>query len=392
MERQNENQLGNRISELRKEAGLTQEQLAGMLGVTYQAVSKWENGNSYPDISLLPRLSEIFHVSLDSLFGKEDNAILTEHVLEKAVKAATMEPSYKREIPKDAQQNRQTNEEKPGQDGDKEEREKRERKRESDPAQSFGEYIGNIVNMSLKSGINGLGKAMDTLKKIDFKNLDFKELDQAIGDKVKRAVEKGKKSYFFTNRGEGRDPEENVDEAVYGADEQGAGDQNEDDFLKENLFREMQQWGETKQLNIPWEDDGKIRVVVYLGRNMLSAKEYKNMKGRMTLEMEGTNRDIITYMNVSCENVSGNIQAGGDVSCDTVQGNVGAEGNISCDSVIGSVFAGGNVSCDNVEGNVVAGGNVECDTVYQNVTAGGTVECETIRGHVMAPHGSHKKE
>ena len=46
MEKQNENQLGNRIAELRKEAGLTQEQLAGKLGVTYQAVSKWENGDS----------------------------------------------------------------------------------------------------------------------------------------------------------------------------------------------------------------------------------------------------------------------------------------------------------------------------------------------------------
>lgn len=46
MDRQNENQLGNRIAELRREAGLTQEQLAGMLGVTYQAVSKWETGDS----------------------------------------------------------------------------------------------------------------------------------------------------------------------------------------------------------------------------------------------------------------------------------------------------------------------------------------------------------
>ena len=73
-----------------------------------------------------------------------------------------MEPSYKREVPKDAQQNRQTNEEKPGQDGGiKKRREKGKEKEKSDPAQSFGEYIGNIVNMSLKSGINGLGKAMD---------------------------------------------------------------------------------------------------------------------------------------------------------------------------------------------------------------------------------------
>lgn len=61
--------LCTKIAELRKSSGLTQDALAEKLGVTFQAVSKWENALSCPDISLLPRIAEIFDVSIDALFG-----------------------------------------------------------------------------------------------------------------------------------------------------------------------------------------------------------------------------------------------------------------------------------------------------------------------------------
>lgn len=63
--------LGKRISSHRKKLGMTQDQLAEKLGVTAQAVSKWENDQSCPDISTLPRLAEIFGISVDALLGKE---------------------------------------------------------------------------------------------------------------------------------------------------------------------------------------------------------------------------------------------------------------------------------------------------------------------------------
>ena len=62
--------MGNIIMRLRKENDLTQEQLANGLGITYQAVSKWETGVSSPDISMLPLLADIFDVSIDELFGR----------------------------------------------------------------------------------------------------------------------------------------------------------------------------------------------------------------------------------------------------------------------------------------------------------------------------------
>lgn len=66
-----EQTLGKRIVANRKRMGLTQDQLAEQLGVTAQAVSKWENDQSCPDISTLPRLAEIFGISTDELLGRE---------------------------------------------------------------------------------------------------------------------------------------------------------------------------------------------------------------------------------------------------------------------------------------------------------------------------------
>ena len=57
--------IGQRISELRKSTALSQEYVAERLGVTRQAVSKWETDASCPDISLLPRLAELFGVSVE---------------------------------------------------------------------------------------------------------------------------------------------------------------------------------------------------------------------------------------------------------------------------------------------------------------------------------------
>ena len=66
-----EQTLGKRIAENRKRMKLTQEQLAEQLGVTAQAVSKWENDQSCPDIAMLPHLAEIFGISTDELLGRE---------------------------------------------------------------------------------------------------------------------------------------------------------------------------------------------------------------------------------------------------------------------------------------------------------------------------------
>lgn len=66
-----QNTFAARIAQYRKEQSMTQEALASALGLTAQAVSKWENGQGYPDVSLLPKLADLFGVSIDALFGRE---------------------------------------------------------------------------------------------------------------------------------------------------------------------------------------------------------------------------------------------------------------------------------------------------------------------------------
>lgn len=68
--------LGRRIAHLRKAQGMTQEALSEPLGVTAQAVSKWENALSCPDIMLLPDLARLLDVSVDMLLtGQERKAV-----------------------------------------------------------------------------------------------------------------------------------------------------------------------------------------------------------------------------------------------------------------------------------------------------------------------------
>lgn len=61
--------IGNTIKYLRKERDITQEELADILGVSYQSVSRWETGICYPDMELLPVLSDFFGVTVDKLLG-----------------------------------------------------------------------------------------------------------------------------------------------------------------------------------------------------------------------------------------------------------------------------------------------------------------------------------
>lgn len=61
--------IGENLKQLRRERDLTQEELAGVLGVSYQSVSRWENGACYPDVELLPAIAGFFGVTTDKLMG-----------------------------------------------------------------------------------------------------------------------------------------------------------------------------------------------------------------------------------------------------------------------------------------------------------------------------------
>lgn len=63
--------IGENIKRLRRERELTQEEAAAHLGISFQAISKWERGDGYPDITMLPALANYFGVSVDELIGMD---------------------------------------------------------------------------------------------------------------------------------------------------------------------------------------------------------------------------------------------------------------------------------------------------------------------------------
>lgn len=67
----NQDKIGNFIKSIRLENNLTQKELADKLGVTYQAVSKWENGKNVPDIGIMKQISEEYNVNIDEILNGE---------------------------------------------------------------------------------------------------------------------------------------------------------------------------------------------------------------------------------------------------------------------------------------------------------------------------------
>ena len=65
------NHIGQRIRELRRKNDLTQEKMADYLGVTYQSVSKWECGTTYPDLAMIVPIARLLHVTADELLGMD---------------------------------------------------------------------------------------------------------------------------------------------------------------------------------------------------------------------------------------------------------------------------------------------------------------------------------
>ena len=72
--------LGNKIAELRKKNNLSQEELAEKVGVARQTISKWEIGDTTPDINQVKIISKIFNISIDELVDNDINNVIVEKV------------------------------------------------------------------------------------------------------------------------------------------------------------------------------------------------------------------------------------------------------------------------------------------------------------------------
>ena len=92
--------IGNKIKDLRQSRKLTQEELGKALGVSFQAVSKWENNIALPDIALVPTIARYFGVSIDELldYSKNDIDQAVDEICSRAYKFRESDPATSRAI------------------------------------------------------------------------------------------------------------------------------------------------------------------------------------------------------------------------------------------------------------------------------------------------------
>lgn len=285
----NENILCDKIGALRKASGMTQEQLATRLGVTYQAVSKWENAQSCPDIMLLPALAETFQVSIDALFGRE-----------------TAAPPVPDAPP------------------------------EREPHYIYGALPWPNDN-SLYTALFHGHELMDQRPLPP----EVSQLCQKVELHYSGDVVENVNSGFAVFCG-------SVGGDVDAGTEVSCGDVSGDVEAGGNVTC-----------------GGNVSGDVNAGGSV----ECADVGGDVACGGNVNADTAVSGGNVTCGNVSGDVDAGGGVECGDVDGDVNAGGSVNCGDVGGDVNAGGNVACGNVSGDASAGGGVECGGVGGDVNA-----------------------
>ena len=363
-----------KLRELRKASGMTQEQLAAEFGVSVQAVSKWETAASYPDIELMPRIADLFGVSLDELLRdvkNEKNIDAGEEIhtdaeqqCDAACNPESVEVEYEDE----------NDDENDGDDEEDDDDENDDDDEDDDEEDDDGSCI------FVKKGRNGIVSV----------NTDaIEEFGRKIERMAKKKAEKAGCAFEKSAKKHSRSSTRN-----YG-----------------NRF----EWSNIMIDEMP--DDNTLRVVLMRGKQIVSSQEYDpavcipvelkyerengiaGMFGRkggrtdcsINVEIWGNadingsvNGDVYAGGNVSCADVGGDVETGGSVECGKVSGDVNAGKDVNCGDILGHAKTSGSMNCGNVDGNVDCGGNISCGDIAGHAEARGSIECKTIKGSAEA--------
>ena len=134
-----------------------------------------------------------------------------------------------------------------------------------------------------------------------------------------------------------------------------------------------------KNKSLPFNDDGKLRAVLYIGHQLI--KETHDIEGEFTFKYEGKALNVESSFNISCDDIKGNANAGQAINAKDIFGNATAGNSINCDDIGGNANAGTDINCGDVGSNVNAGLNVNCGDIGNNVSAGNDVNCGNVDGN-----------
>ena len=311
--------LASNISELRRRAGMTQDALAEKLGVTFQAVSKWERGQSCPDISLLPLIAEIFGVSIDGLFDKKLSDASAE-----AVEEAVPRVGYDNDEANIIEDlgNSAADEENCGEEQEEECEFEEGSEKEERSGGSGRSWFRNIFGRTVyRCGSEYIPQDDGKLRVLLFR-----------GNRLLERYDKLLEKITFRYEGEALDV-----------------------------------------LSMLSVECGGVGGDVDAGTSVRCESVSGDVDAGMSVECADVGGSVDAGTSVKCGSVGGNVDAGTSVRCGDVGGDVDAGTDVTALNVAGSVNAGAGVQCGDVAGDVKAGGNVTCGDVDGDVEVGGGV-------------------
>lgn len=291
--------LNDTICFYRKKHGLTQEDLAQRLGVTNQSVSKWESSQCCPDISLIPKLADIFEISIDELFGKEHRPYMTRMVTDDAIFSEAVKI-----------------------------------------VNESGKISASLLQRKLNIGYKEAVDLIDLIKdEVIDKEDSSSQFSWPDDDTYRVIVTKGKKVMA-------------VDEITKTINIDFPKNCNETarEYFKVEVFGNICC---DSNINGDVIAHGKIEC------NQING-DVKNCEG--DIECQGDiNGSANANGSISCgKSISGGVQCGNSVACgQSINGAINCGDNVACGiSITGDINCGGNIECKKIEGDVECQGNI----------------------------------
>ena len=303
-------ELGKKIAYYRRNKNITQDALAKQLGISNQAVSKWETEQSCPDVELLPKLADIFEISLDELFERE---FVVKEEVEKPLDAREAGVMVNERMEGRAL---------PG---------------------SRPEVLNTPVLYTNASGLPWEDdETLHVALYIGHKLIRGEELKKRFG-KI------GKDVTFHYNG-----PALNVESSFSVVCDNVQGNVTAESYVECDTVGQWVTAGSYVECdNVgQWVTAGSYVECEDVGVQV-TAGSY--------VECGDIGGNVTAGSYVECGDVEGNVSAGGHAECGDVHGNVTAGDYVECENVEGDVSAEGNVECGEVHGSVNAGGMVDCD-------------------------------
>lgn len=283
-------ELGKKIAYYRKSKNITQDTLAKQLGISNQAVSKWETDQSCPDVELLPKIADIFEITLDDLFGRTDiqqqeTGENSEEVLEEGLK--------------------ETGE------------------TEVCSTKSSETLSGNKMSLPWEDD-EKLRAVLFIGHKLVQKN-ELQETERNVCQEI-----------TFCYEG----PARNVESYFNVSCDKVSGNITAGGYVE---------CGEVGQCITAGAcvSCGDVGESVAAGAYVECGDVGESVTAGAYVECNNVEGNVSAGGNVECNNVGGSVTAEGNVECNNVKGDVSADGDVTCNEIKGDVSAEGNVIFDN---------------------------------------------